>query len=421
MTVNLAHEAWLQDAAVQRVFALLNADGGEGRVVGGAVRNALMGAPISDVDFATTNLPQVVMERAAAAGIKAVPTGIDHGTVTLVIDGRGFEVTTLRQDVETDGRRAKVSFGTDWQADAERRDFTINALYATADGDVVDLVNGLPDIETKTLRFIGDAHQRIAEDYLRVLRFFRFFAYYGSGRPDADGLRASARAKDKLDSLSAERVWSELRKLLTAPDPSRALLWMRTSGVLTAVLPETEKWGIDAIHGLVATETALKWQPDPMLRLAAIIPPDGERIQVMADRLRLSRAEAEALQSFAAAPSITPDMAGAALDRALYRQGVTGITMRLRLALANARAKAVDDNDEMLKAAKLDTLLKRAIAFVKPQFPVSGADLVELGLSPGPKFGKVLGQLEAEWVERNFVDDRAALTTRLATIIEQAD
>ncbi len=243
MTVNLAHEAWLQDAAVQRVFALLNADGGEGRVVGGAVRNALMGAPISDVDFATTNLPQVVMERAAAAGIKAVPTGIDHGTVTLVIDGRGFEVTTLRQDVETDGRRAKVSFGTDWQADAERRDFTINALYATADGDVVDLVNGLPDIETKTLRFIGDAHQRIAEDYLRVLRFFRFFAYCGSGRPDADGLRASARAKDKLDSLSAERVWSELRKLLAAPDPSRALLWMRTSGVLTAVLPETEKMG----------------------------------------------------------------------------------------------------------------------------------------------------------------------------------
>lgn len=421
MTVNLAHEAWLQDAAVQRVFALLNADGGEGRVVGGAVRNALMGAPISDVDFATTNLPQAVMERAAAAGIKAVPTGIDHGTVTLVIDGRGFEVTTLRQDVETDGRRAKVSFGTDWQADAERRDFTINALYVTADGEVVDLVNGLPDIETKTLRFIGDAHQRIAEDYLRVLRFFRFFAHYGSGRPDADGLRASARAKDKLDSLSAERVWSELRKLLAAPDPSRALLWMRTSGVLTVVLPETEKWGIDTIHGLVATETALKWQPDPMLRLAAIIPPNGERIRVMADRLRLSRGEAESLQSFAAAPSITPDMAGAALDRALYRQGATGIIIRLRLALASARAKAVDDNDEMLKAAKLDALLKRAIAFVKPRFPVSGVDLVELGLSPGPKFGKVLGQLEAEWVERNFVDDRAALTTRLAKIIEQAD
>ncbi|WP_137136109.1 CCA tRNA nucleotidyltransferase [Rhizobium sp. FKY42] len=419
MTVNLGQSAWLQDAAVQRVFALLNADGGEGRIVGGAVRNALMGAPISDVDFATTNIPKVVMERAAGAGIKAVPTGIDHGTVTLVIDGRGFEVTTLRQDVETDGRRAKVSFGTDWQADAERRDFTINALYATADGQVVDLVNGLLDIETKTLRFIGDAHQRIAEDYLRVLRFFRFFAYYGSGRPDADGLRASARAKKKLDSLSAERVWSELRKLLAAPDPSRALLWMRTSGVLTAVLPETEKWGIDAIHGLVATETALKWQPDPMLRLAAIIPPDSERIRVMAGRLRFSRAEADSLQSFAAAPSITPDMAGAALDRALYQNGGTGIIMRLRLALASARAKAVDDNAEMLKAAKLDALLKRAIAFVKPHFPISGADLVELGLKPGPEFGKVLGQLEAEWVERNFIDDRAALTARLATIIHQ--
>lgn len=420
MTKNLAHEAWLQDAAVQQVFSLLNSEGGEGRVVGGAVRNALMGVATSDVDFATTLTPQTVMERAACAGIKAVPTGIDHGTVTLVIDGRGFEVTTLRRDVETDGRHAKVSFGTDWQTDAERRDFTINALYAKADGTVIDLVDGLADIETRTLRFIGNADQRIAEDYLRVLRFFRFFAYYGSGRPDADGLRASARAKDKLSSLSAERVWSELRKLLTAPDPSRALLWMRTSGVLAAVLPETEKWGIDAIHGLVATEQALKWQPDALLRLAAIIPPDSDRIGQMAERLRMSRAERETLLAFAAGPAVAPDLAGSALDRLLYRHGKSGIIMRLKHALASARAKAIDDNLEMMKAAKLDTLLKRAVTFQKPTFPISGADLVALGVQPGPKIGEILGKVEAEWVERNFLDDRAALTARLADIVQSA-
>ncbi|RYE62184.1 MAG: CCA tRNA nucleotidyltransferase, partial [Oxalobacteraceae bacterium] len=182
-TPSVAGEAWFNDAALQRLLALLNADGGEARVAGGAVRNALMGLAVADIDVATTLLPQDVVERAEAAGMKAVPTGIEHGTVTLVIDGTPFEVTTLRRDIETDGRHAKVSFGTDWQADAERRDLTINALYADASGAVVDLVGGLPDIESRTIRFIGDASQRIAEDHLRILRFFRFFAYYGSGRP----------------------------------------------------------------------------------------------------------------------------------------------------------------------------------------------------------------------------------------------
>jgi poly(A) polymerase len=229
---SVAHEAWFQDPRLTRVFSLLNADGGEGRVVGGAVRNSLMDLPVSDIDIATTLRPEAVMERAAEAGIKAVPTGLQHGTVTLVIDGKPFEVTTLRTDVETDGRHAKVAFSTDWKGDAERRDLTINALYADAKGEVVDLVGGLADIETRNIRFIGDAATRISEDYLRVLRFFRFFAYYGSGRPDAAGLKASAAARSKLSTLSAERVWSELRKLLSAKDPGRALLWMRTVATL---------------------------------------------------------------------------------------------------------------------------------------------------------------------------------------------
>ena len=211
---SVSGEAWFSDPALVRVLALLNGDGGEGRVAGGAVRNSLMGLPVADVDIATTLRPEVVVERAKAAGIKAVPTGIEHGTVTLVIDGTPFEVTTLRRDVATNGRHAEVAFGTDWQTDAERRDLTINALYATGDGRVIDLVNGLPDIESRTVRFIGDAAMRIAEDHLRILRFFRFFALYGSGRPDAEGLKACARAKTSLAKLSAERVWSETKRLV---------------------------------------------------------------------------------------------------------------------------------------------------------------------------------------------------------------
>ncbi|RVC41275.1 CCA tRNA nucleotidyltransferase, partial [Mesorhizobium sp. M4B.F.Ca.ET.088.02.2.1] len=223
---------------------------------------------------------------AEAAGFKTVPTGIEHGTVTAIAGGKTYEVTTLRADIETDGRRAKVSFGRDWKLDAERRDFTINALYAEADGNVVDLVGGIADIAARRLRFIGDAEARIREDYLRILRFFRFFAWYGDGRPDAEGLKACARLKDGLGQLSAERIWSELKKLLSAPDPSRALLWMRQAGVLTSVLPESEKWGIDAIHGLIRTEKDLGWAADPLLRLEAMVPPDAARMKTLAERLK---------------------------------------------------------------------------------------------------------------------------------------
>jgi poly(A) polymerase len=404
---------WLTDPVVQRVFSLLNADGGEGRVVGGAARNALMGAPISDLDFATTLLPQAVMERAKADGIKAVPTGLAHGTVTLVIEGRPFEVTTLRRDIETDGRHAEVAFGTDWQADAERRDFTINALYVTADGTVIDLIDGLKDIPTRTLRFIGDAETRIAEDYLRVLRFFRFFATYGSGRPDADGLRASAKAKDRLGGLSAERIWAEMKKLLSAPDPSRALLWMRTTGVLAAVLPESEKWGIDAIHGLVAAEQSLGWTPDALLRLAAIVPPDPERLEALAKRWRLSNAEAERLVQWGRSPAPAVDLAETALDRLLYRNGKAGLLMRLKLSLASARHAAQSNDDDLLKAARWSALLKRAEKFEKPKFPLNGADAMALGVPAGPRIGQLLSELETLWVERNFTLDRAALAARL--------
>ncbi len=417
---SVADEAWFKDPALQLILTLLNADGGEARVAGGAVRNALMGLPVADVDVATTLLPEKVVERAARAGIRAVPTGIEHGTVTLVVDGHGFEVTTLRRDIETDGRRAKVAFGTDWQADAERRDLTINALYADARGEVIDLVKGIEDIETRTVRFIGDAAERIAEDYLRILRFFRFFAYYGSGRPDADGLRACARAKDKLSTLSAERIWAETRKLLSAADPSRALLWMRQAGALTEILPETEKWGIDAIHGLVAAEKSLGWMPDPLLRLAAIVPPDAQRLDAFAKRLKMSNAEAARLAVWANAPLPPDEVTDVGFDRLLYRHGAEGLIMRLRLALASARTAAEGDPVAMRKSARLSVLLKRAEKYQRPVFPLSGADIVEAGVPAGKRVGEILKELEDFWVERNFALDRATLTARLEDMIRSS-
>ncbi|KQV64527.1 CCA tRNA nucleotidyltransferase [Rhizobium sp. Root1220] len=414
---SLAHEAWFKDPALARVFSLLNADGGEGRVVGGAVRNGIMGLPVSDIDVATTLTPDAVIERAAAAGIKAIPTGVEHGTVTLVVDGKPFEVTTLRTDVETDGRRAKVAFSTDWQTDAERRDLTINALYLDSAGDVIDLIGGLADIEKRNIRFIGDASTRIAEDYLRILRFFRFFAYYGSGRPDADGLRACAAAKSKLGTLSAERVWSELRKLLSAGDPGRALLWMRQVTVLAEILPETEKWGIDAIPALIATEKALGWKPDPLLRLAAIVPPDAARLEKMAARLKLSNAEAAYLKSWANAAPVNDELSSAAFERLLYRNGADGIATRLKLALALARGKAEGDMSEMARSGRLGKLLDHAAQWTKPQLPISGSDVVAAGIPAGRRVGEILAALEDQWVEGNFRSDRAALLARLDELV----
>ncbi|MCF6367415.1 CCA tRNA nucleotidyltransferase [Rhizobium halophilum] len=414
---SVAQEAWFTEPALTRILSVLNSDSGEARVVGGAIRNTLMGLPVGDIDIATTLLPQDVMERAKEKGIKAVPTGIDHGTVTLVVEGRGYEVTTLRRDVETDGRHARVAFGTDWTVDAERRDLTINALYAGADGEVIDLVGGLADIKTRTVRFIGDAATRIAEDYLRVLRFFRFFAYYGSGRPDADGLRASARAKDKLKTLSSERIWAETKKLLAAPDPSRALLWMRQTGVLTEILSETEKWGIDAIHALVQTEQALGWTPDPLLRLAAIVPPDAGRLEGLAKRLRLSSADAARLQEWAKAPVLPDEVTDVGFDRLLYRHGSGGLSMRIRLALSSARAAAEGDPLSMRKAARLTALLKRCGSYTRPIFPLTGSDVLAAGVPAGKKVGEMLSSLETLWVERNFSLDRAALTARLEELV----
>ncbi|MGN6450865.1 MAG: CCA tRNA nucleotidyltransferase, partial [Brucella intermedia] len=384
MSINISGKAdWLKTKPLQALFKALNRDGGEVRVVGGAVRNTLLGTGVSDVDLATTHVPDETVRLATEAGFKPVPTGIEHGTITVVVQGHPFEVTTLRQDIETDGRHAKVAFGTDWKADAERRDFTINALYATADGTIIDDVGGLADIESRTLRFIGDAEQRIREDYLRILRFFRFFAWYGSGRPEAEGLRASARLKDGLSQLSAERVWSELKKLLSAPDPSRALLWMRQGGVLNLILPESEKWGIDAIHGLVRTEADLGWQADPLLRLESIIPPDSVRMEEMGRRLKMSNAERARLEAWARADAVKPELSEQALKKTIYRGSKQAVLDRIRLAYAAARAEAAGSDEAMVRAGGFARLLETAERYDAPVFPVTGGDLLALGIQKG--------------------------------------
>lgn len=406
---SIAGAQWLGREGLQRLLAALNRDGEEARVAGGAVRNALLGQEVADVDVATTALPDEVVRRVKDAGLRAVPTGIEHGTITVVAPDGAYEVTTLRADVETDGRHAKVAFGRDWTGDAERRDFTINGLYATATGEVIDLVGGLDDLRGRRLRFIGDADARIREDYLRILRFFRFFAWYGDGRPDADGLRACARLKGGLAGLSAERVWAELRKLLSAPDPSRALLWMRQASVLTTILPESEKWGIDSIHGLVAAERDLGWPADPMLRLVAIVPPDEARMADLAGRLRMSRAERDRLKSWAAFGPVPAETSDRALRKRLYGAPPSAAQDRLHLALAGARSRAVGEDAALTEAGAYSRLLKVATAWSDPALPVSGSDLAALGVAAGPRMGALLAEIQQAWIESDFTLDRAAL------------
>ena len=385
----------LKDRGMRAVLDALDGEGRSTRIVGGAVRDALIDRPVTDADLATIFPPAEVVARAEAADMKTVPTGIEHGTVTVIVEGRPFQVTTLRRDIETDGRRAVVHFTSDWKADASRRDFTMNAIYCDVEGVLLDPLGGIADLGARRVRFIGLAEDRIREDYLRILRFFRFFAWYGGGRPDADGLKACARLKAGIATLSAERVWAELKRLLKAPDPSRALLWMRTTEVLSKTLPES--WGIDAIHRLIAAEQAEGWAPDALLRLEAMLPPHRARIEALATRLRLSRAEASRLLSWADAPDAHPDAAEAHLARMLYASGREGTQDRIRHALAREL-----DQDHAESAAALRRLAAFAEAWEKPVFPLTGRDLVAAGVEPGPAVGERLRALEERWIESGF-------------------
>jgi tRNA nucleotidyltransferase/poly(A) polymerase len=398
----LADWSLLREKPVRAVLTALDGDKGSTRLVGGAVRDAVLGRPVADADLATIFRPAEVTSRAEAAGLKTIPTGVEHGTVTVVSHGRPFEVTTLRRDVETDGRHAVVSFTSDWREDAARRDFTINALYCDATGEVYDPCGGIADLKAGRVRFIGIAKDRIREDYLRILRFFRFFARYGSGRPDAEALKACASLKSGIATLSAERVWAELKRLLAAPDPTRALLWMRTTEVLQKVLPES--WGIDAVHRVVAAEKLEVWAPDPLLRMQSMLPPHRARIEALAERLRFARAETARLLAWADAPEIDPATFESDLAKTLYRHGREGVLDRLRHGLAREIEQGHSE-----AAAQLRRLAEVAESWQPPVFPVSGRDLVAQGLEPGPEVGKRMRDLEERWIESGFSLSREAL------------
>ncbi len=383
---------WLTSGAAARVLALLNGNGEEARVVGGAVRNALLGIPIGDVDIATTALPAEVIRRAKAAGVKSVPTGIEHGTVTLVVDSHPFEVTTLREDTETFGRKAKVAFGRDWVADAQRRDFTINGLSVDASAIVHDHVGGLDDIAARRVRFIGDPHMRIAEDYLRILRFFRIHAAFGAGEPDRGGYLACIAARAGLATLSAERVRTELVKLLVADGAAGAVGAMAEGGLLSSIFGGVPYLGPFA--AMIAAERELGWKGDPMRRLAALAVAVTEDAKRLAARLRLSNAEAKALDSMGHRWWRFAGKDGAHARRLLYRLGEERYRDRVLLAWARSGRDAA-----LPRWRELATLPQRWSA---PKFPLKAADFTARGISGGPMLGQVLALAEDAWLAADF-------------------
>jgi poly(A) polymerase len=397
----LGDAPWLKSGPAARVLGLLNGNGEEARVVGGAVRNALLQIAIGDIDIATTALPDEVIRRAKAAGIKSVPTGIEHGTVTLVVDAQPFEVTTLREDTETFGRKARVAFGRDWVADARRRDFTINGMSVDADGVVHDHVGGLADIAVRRVRFIGDPNQRIAEDYLRILRFFRIHAAYGAGEPDRAGYLACIAGRGGLANLSAERMRMEMLKLVVAEGAVAAIVAMADGGLLLQILGGIAYTGPFA--AMVAAERALGLAPDPIRRLAALAVAVTEDAKRVAGRLRLTNAETRVLDSMGHRWWRLAGMDEATARRRLYRLGADRYLDRLMLAWARAGA---DGNSDHWR--ELATLPARWSA---PKFPLKAADFMARGIAEGPALGHVLALAEDAWLAAEFPLDEAALKT----------
>src|SRR6516165_1789110 len=391
---------WLKPGAAVRVLKLLNGDGEEARVVGGAVRNALLGLPTGDIDIATTALPEEVIRRAKAAGIKSVPTGIEHGTVTLVVDAQPFEVTTLREDTETYGRKAKVAFGRDWVGDAHRRDFTMNALSVGVDGVVHDHVGGLDDIAVRRVRFIGDADERIAEDYLRILRFFRIHAAFGAGEVDRAGYLACIAGRAGLATLSAERVRMEMLKLLVADGAVAAVEAMNDGGLLQAIFGGVAYGGPFA--AMIAAEGAHALQADAIRRLAALGVAVTEDARRLATRLRLSNAEAKRLDAMGHRWWRLAGMDDARARRLLYRLGEADFRDRVMLAWARA---AGDGNAP--RWVELATLPQRWSA---PKFPLKAADFIARGVAEGPLLGHVLTLAEDAWLAADFPLDGVVLS-----------
>jgi len=400
MTASVADQAWLHDRATRAVVDALEAAGGPGcvRFVGGCVRNALMGQAVDDIDMATRLLPEASVAALRAAGLKVVPTGLAHGTVTAVSGRKPYEITTLRRDVETDGRKAVVAFTDDWSEDAARRDFRLNALYADASGRVFDPTGqGVEDVRHGRIVFVGDPGTRIEEDYLRILRFFRFYAWYGRGAPDAEGLAACAEHAPGMSRLSAERVSKELLKLLAAPRPVAAVEAMAASGVLAVILPEA--------GSLEAFRVMAEMSDDVGLRLSTLLPVESARIEAAARRLRLPNAMLARL--VAAAPPLDLAMTEREARALLYRMGREAFLDRVR------RAEAM-----IGRPGSGDGLRSLAEAWPIPRLPVGGRQVAAAGLAAGPETGRVLAAFEAGWIADDFPAE--GHRERLTALVEQA-
>jgi poly(A) polymerase len=398
---------WLSSGPALRVLQLLNDKGEEARVVGGAVRNALLDVPIGDIDIATTALPADVIRRAKAAGIKSVPTGIDHGTVTLIVEAQPFEVTTLREDTETFGRKAKVAFGRDWVGDANRRDFTINALSVGADGVVHDYVGGLEDIAARRVRFIGEADRRIAEDYLRILRFFRIHAAFGAGEVDRAGYLACIAGRAGLATLSAERLRMEMLKLLVADGAALAISAMADGGLLLPIFGGVAYTGPFA--RMIGAEAVLGLRPDPIRRLAALAVAVTEDARRVAVRLRLSNAETKALDSMGHRWWRLAGADEARARRLLYRLGEDNYRNRLMLAWARAGGDSDAELDAKPDAKSWRDLATLPRRWSAPKFPLKAADFIARGVAEGPALGHVLTLGEDAWLAADFPLDEATL------------
>lgn len=406
--VDLANASWLKTASIQKVFEAIEQNGDKAMAVGGAVRNTLLNLPVADVDIATTARPEQVTARAKAKGLKVVPTGIDHGTVTVISKGAAYEVTTLRQDVETFGRQARVVFGTNWSEDARRRDFTLNALYVDRYGNIHDPLGGLDDCLSRHVRFIGDPTERIREDYLRILRFFRIHAAYGRGEPDAAGLSACIREREGLRHLSAERIGMEMKKLVSASLAADCLALMEDSGLL-----EITTGGISRIadfRALRSLDDLASENRQPELCFAVLSGFVDEDLDRIADRFRLSNAERNRMHgALAAATEIERSDNPLEVLKLLYRHGRESFINGLLAVWAQGRARGLPAPREQAFHEALNLGRSADIAV----FPLKGADLMAAGLAAGPQIGKTLKRLEDEWLASDFKLDKKALLQRV--------
>jgi poly(A) polymerase len=407
----IVHQDWFRDASARSVMEALSAAGGMPRFVGGCVRNALLNVPVDDVDIATTLEPGDAKAALEAKGLKAIPTGIEHGTLTAVVDGKPFEVTTLRRDVETDGRRAVVAFTKDWAEDAARRDFTINALYADVAGQVFDPTGqGLADLRAGRVRFIGDAGARIQEDYLRILRFFRIHAFYGAGELDGDGLAACRVHAPGVEKLSGERIQKEMLRFLFAEMPSAALRAMAATGVLGLVLPGQLNFA--RFEAMAANERDTFTNPVPIVRLAALLGGGEAQARFLADRWRLSNKDAERLEALCAhaPPKIVSYLSIREVRRTLYRIGAERFVDFCKLRWA--------EDNKPSNQMQWRALIAMAESWQRPKLPLTGAQAIQAGVPPGPEVGRVLAEVEDWWIDADFTDDEFSIVERLKAIVQ---